>query len=184
MKKIVLLGDSIRLIGYGPEVPVLLGDGYEVWQPEDNGRYSTYTLHAVMHYWLNEIRGADLIHWNNGLWDVQIGADGEPLTPLDVYVRTMCRIADLLRANAKTVVFASTTPVRNVHPNISNADVDRYNAALLPFLREKGILLDDLNALVKTDPDRYIRADDNIHLTAEGNALCAERVAGLIRELA
>jgi hypothetical protein len=30
MKKVVLLGDSIRLIGYGLKVPELLGDEYEV----------------------------------------------------------------------------------------------------------------------------------------------------------
>ena len=43
MKRVVLLGDSIRLIGYGTKVPELLGDGYEVWQPEDNGRFAQYT---------------------------------------------------------------------------------------------------------------------------------------------
>ena len=96
MKKIVLLGDSIRLIGYGPKVPALLGEGYEVWQPADNGRYSAFTLHSIMHYWQNDIAGADVIHWNNGLWDVQIGTDGMQLSLLDDYVKTMARIADIL----------------------------------------------------------------------------------------
>ena len=34
MKKVVLLGDSIRLIGYGKRVEELLGDQCTVWQPE------------------------------------------------------------------------------------------------------------------------------------------------------
>ena len=33
-KKVALLGDSIRLFGYGPIVPQLLGDEIEVFQPE------------------------------------------------------------------------------------------------------------------------------------------------------
>ena len=40
MKKVVLLGDSIRLIGYGTKVPEMLGPEYTVWQPSDNGRYA------------------------------------------------------------------------------------------------------------------------------------------------
>ena len=181
MKKIVLLGDSIRLIGYGPKVPALLGEEYDVWQPGDNGRYSTYTLHSIMHYWQNDIPGADVIHWNNGLWDVQFGTDGKQLSLLDEYVRTMSRIADLLLKNAKKVIFATTTPVTAVHPDISNADIDRYNAALVPVLREKGVGINDLHALMAADIDRFIRKDDNIHLTEDGNTVCAEAVAEAIR---
>ena len=62
----------IRLIGYGPKIPGLLGERFEVWQPSDNGRYSAFTLHSIMHYWQDGIAGADLIHWNNGLWDSAI----------------------------------------------------------------------------------------------------------------
>ncbi len=36
MKKVALLGDSMRLIGYGLKVPALLADVAEVWQPDDN----------------------------------------------------------------------------------------------------------------------------------------------------
>ena len=39
MKKVVLLGDSIRLIGYGKKVPEMLGDNYTVFQSEDNCRF-------------------------------------------------------------------------------------------------------------------------------------------------
>ncbi len=47
MKKVVLLGDSIRLWGYGTKVPELLGKDYEVWQPEDNCRFVKYTLRGL-----------------------------------------------------------------------------------------------------------------------------------------
>jgi len=69
MKKITLLGDSIRWIGYGTKVPELLGNEYEVFQPDDNCRFSKYTLRGVMVEWAEGIEGSDIIHWNNGLWD-------------------------------------------------------------------------------------------------------------------
>ena len=47
MKKVVLLGDSIRLWGYGTKVPEMLGEDYEVWQPEDNCRFVKYTLRGL-----------------------------------------------------------------------------------------------------------------------------------------
>ena len=184
MKKIVLLGDSIRLIGYGPKIPALLGPDCAVWQPADNGRYSAYTLHSIMHYWQNDIAGADVIHWNNGLWDVQRGTDGMPLTPCEDYVKIMSRIADILLKQTKVLIFASTTPVTAVHPDISNADIDRWNEALLPVLTAKGAVINDLHALVAADIDRYVRKDDNIHLTEDGNALCAALTADLIRSVA
>ena len=43
MKKIVLLGDSIRQIGYGTKVPEMLGTDFSVWQPSDNCRFAEYT---------------------------------------------------------------------------------------------------------------------------------------------
>ena len=46
MKKITLLGDSIRL-GYGAKVLALLGDNYEVFQTEDNCRFAKYTLRMI-----------------------------------------------------------------------------------------------------------------------------------------
>lgn len=40
MKKVTLIGDSIRQIGYGKRVEELLGSDYEVFQTEDN-QYQT-----------------------------------------------------------------------------------------------------------------------------------------------
>lgn len=45
--KVTLIGDSIRMIGYGKLVPELLGDEYEVYQPNENGRFAKYTLRGL-----------------------------------------------------------------------------------------------------------------------------------------
>ena len=72
MKKVTLLGDSIRLIGYGTRVPELLCNEYEVFQPDDNCRFAKYTLRMLFDY-KEQIKGSDVIHWNNGLWDIVSG---------------------------------------------------------------------------------------------------------------
>ena len=182
MKKVVLLGDSIRLIGYGLKVPALLDSEFAVWQPEDNGRYSVYTLHAIMHYWLKELDGADVIHWNNGIWDVQIGVDGKPLIPLEDYVAVTLRIADILKERCRVLIFASTTPVLDGRPDIRNADIEKYNAAVIPALRQKGVRINDLHAVVSENIDQFLREDDFTHLTEAGISACAERTAAIIRE--
>ncbi|MCI6734265.1 MAG: hypothetical protein MR437_04210, partial [Clostridiales bacterium] len=70
MKKVTLLGDSIRQIGYGKTVAEeLRKEGIEVFQPEENCRFSKYTLRMLFDY-KEQIAGSDVIHWNNGLWDV------------------------------------------------------------------------------------------------------------------
>lgn len=47
MIRVTLLGDSIRMIGYGLKVPVLLRDDFEVFQPKDNCRFAKYTLRGL-----------------------------------------------------------------------------------------------------------------------------------------
>ena len=61
MKKVTLLGDSIRLIGYGTKVPELLGDDYKVFKPKDNCRFVKYTLRMLFDF-KEEIAGSDVIH--------------------------------------------------------------------------------------------------------------------------
>ena len=118
MKKIVLLGDSIRM-SYGPTVAKLLGDDFSVWEPDDNGRYAQYTFQNLREkHWADHVTDCDIIHWNNGLWDVcDMHGDGR-LTPVEFYVQTMLRIAKLLLKRSKTVIFATTTPVRVTNTNI------------------------------------------------------------------
>ena len=96
MKKVILLGDSIRLIGYGARTAELLGPDYTVWQPEDNCRFASYTLRMLFEY-KDQLEGADVIHWNNGLWDVcDLFGDGA-FTPLEDYIRLLARIAAVLK---------------------------------------------------------------------------------------
>ena len=50
MKKVVLLGDSIRLIGYGTKLPEITQGEFEIWQPDDNSRFVQYILRQIFDY--------------------------------------------------------------------------------------------------------------------------------------
>ena len=179
MKKIVLLGDSIRLSGYGKIVPGLLGDGYEVWQPAENCRFAHYTLRCLWD-WRENLAGADIIHWNNGIRDACDLFDDGPFTPVDVYVDEMVRIAGILQRTAKKVIFATSTPVKPANPHDSTARIAAFNAAVVPELEKMGVIINDLFSVVLADLDRYI-ASDNLHLSEEGRTVCADAVVRAVK---
>ncbi|MBQ2735567.1 MAG: SGNH/GDSL hydrolase family protein [Clostridia bacterium] len=181
--KVALLGDSIRQIGYGLRVPALLGDDFEVYQPNDNCRFAKYTLRG-MYNWAKDMEGCEIVHWNNGLWDIcNLFGDGL-FTEEEEYLDTMLRIARILVSRHKVVIFATTTPVLPTNPYNKNSDIDRYNQILIPKLKEMGIRINDLYTTVMSDLDRYIKASDMIHLTDEGVEVCARQVADVILDAA
>ena len=179
-KKIALLGDSIRLIGYGLKVAEMLGDTYEVFQPEDNCRFAKYTLRILFDL-KDELKTCEIIHWNNGLWDVSdLFGDGKLFSTDEEYYENMLRIATLLKQITPNVVFATTTPVYPDYPYNNNADIARRNAYLVPKLKEMGIKINDLYSVVATDFDKYL-CEDKLHLSDEGATLCAQQVCDVIK---
>ena len=72
MKKVVLLGDSIRM-GYGSYVKKAfeLAGTAQVFFPGENCRFSGYVLRNVGPWKAEMACGSDvdLVHWNAGLWD-------------------------------------------------------------------------------------------------------------------
>lgn len=179
MKKVVLLGDSIRLIGYGKYVPQLLGDEYQIWQPTDNCRFSSYTLRMLFDH-KKDLEDAEIIHWNNGLWDATLCMGDAPFTPLDVYVATMKRIAENLIKITDKVIFATTTPVPDSNIYDKNAVINMYNEAIVPVLADMGIYINDLNSVISQNIDENI-CEDLLHLSDRGAQLCAREVVKAIK---
>lgn len=176
-RKIVLLGDSIRQIGYGKKLGEVLGDGYEVLQPADNCRFAKYTM-VLLRDMKDILEGADIIHWNNGIWDASEFIDENPLTSIDEYVSDMLRLAALLKANAKKVIFATSTMHKRGNER-KNKRIQEYNAAIVPKLREIGVIINDLHTYVMSNAEEYI-CDDTVHLNELGIQKVAEHVAKLI----
>lgn len=183
MKKVVLLGDSIRLNGYGYRVPALLGPDYSVWQPDDNCRFVKYTLRMLYDY-REQLQDADVIHWNCGCWDVcDILGDGKIFTSLNEYVENVVRVSALLQKITPAVIFATTVPARPECPGHDAERTKLYNDTVSAALREQGVLINDMFTPLVGDRYRYI-CDDLLHLSDEGAALCAELTADIIRQVA
>jgi len=162
MKKIVLIGDSIRM-GYDKYVRDALQGTAQVYYPTDNCRFVEYILRYA-HVWQQEGEwgdDADLVHWNAGLWDVlELYGDG-PLSPLPYYVESVLRIDKRLRTlfpKAK-IVFATSTPVdeKGNTPTFArhNEVIRQFNAAAVEALSSTDTIIDDLYAVAERFPAEY-----------------------------
>jgi len=183
MKKIVLLGDSIRQIGYGTKIMDYLPKDIELYQPEDNCRYGKYLLRMLFEQ-KDLIKGADVIHFNVGLWDTgAIFDDGLPFSSIEEYKIVLSRLADILLTYAKKVIFSTTTPIKIGQPHNTNERIVEFNKVAVETLAPKGIIINDLFSLINSNIPDYIRDDDCIHLTEKGIDIAARNVAEIIKKV-
>lgn len=190
MKNIFLIGDSIRFgatnsPGYGIYVKEKLDGIANVYAPNENCRFAQYTLRQL-HDWVKKVDGEsiDVVHWNNGLWDV-LRVDGdEPLTPVDMYVYMLRRIYNMLRKhfpNAR-IIFANSTSVVEARgwPDFMryNAEIEQYNAAAKALMDALGAEVNDLYSVTQTFDDS-LRADW-VHYNEEGSRILADAVVAKI----
>jgi lysophospholipase L1-like esterase len=187
--KILLLGDSQRG-RYQARVAELLAGRAEVCGPAENGRFSLYTLMRLP-IWLAELGTPDIVHWNNGLWDLgDIETRGPSQFSLPDYLTNLRNILALLRKTGARIVWATSTPVPTTRPRKPAGwlwkmdDIVRYNAASCELMRSEGVPINDLFELIVPDMPRLL--DDGMcHLSAEGVEVAARAVVTAIeREIA
>ena len=175
MKKIVLIGDSIRL-GYEKYVKEAFEGVAEVYSPTENCRFAEYTLRFATDWkskggWPSDV---DVVHWNAGLWDVLRLFEDEPLTPVFAYENFIGRIDKRLHTifpNAK-IVFATSTSVEEsgFKGNFKrfNKDIEEYNSVAIKAVSEHGTAINDLYAFTK-NIDASCRSDAT-HFNTEAGA--------------
>ena len=183
MKKVLLIGDSIRM-GYDSYVKKALNNVCDVVYPDENCRFSQYILRYLTLWkeWLNLDENVDLVHWNAGHWDnFRIYGD-EPVMPIDTYAYNIQRIAkriQFLFPNAK-IVFATTTPVYEpgfIDEFVSrrNSDIEQYNEAACEMLSKLNVHINDLYSLMKDKPVDYF--SDRTHFyTAKATKVLGDKV--------
>lgn len=186
MKKVLLIGDSIRMY-YQNRVQELLGEEYEVWGPSENCRFSAYTLNSLR-MWLPTCGKPDVVHWNNGLWDTAIlyHEDG-CFTGINEYTENMRRIYRELKKLGVPIIFATTTPVSPekcdltgpMPPAHRNCDIEAYNRAVLEMLNGE-VPVNDLYTAMLSHVNEYL-LPDLIHPNPDGVELLARQVAEAIR---
>lgn len=192
MKKVLLLGDSIR-VGYCKYVKMALEDVAEIYFPEENCRFSAYTLRNLAE-WEKQLFGfgkgaqVDLVHWNVGLWDCLKQLDGKVLTSLPLYKENLARIhkiMSILFPNARQIFATSTAVVDRLFEKERfvrcNTDIEAYNQAALEVLAPLGVEINDLYELTRTFPDSY-HSDATHFNTKEGQAVLVKQVVAKLEE--
>lgn len=173
MKNVLLLGDSIRML-YQPKVKELLKGRANVFGPEENGRWSDYTLNSLR-FWLPRMPDPDIVHLNNGFWDIGDNyKEGSSYTPIEEYERDMGRIVKVLRQLVSPdvqIIIALTTPWLAGELT----EVERFNAVLRRVAEQHSLPVNDLYTPFVNELDKYI-APDTIHLTQEAAEIAAGHV--------
>ena len=186
MKKVLLIGDSIRM-GYGKYVREALEGTAEVYYPLDNCRFSTNVFRFLPDWkfsekWPNDI---DLVHWNAGLWDV-LEIDGEgPLNTPDTYEMNIGRIYRKIKSmypNAIQIFATSPNVVEEGYKGSfkrHNHYIKQYNEIALRVLGEYKVPINDLYELT-TDIPEECRSDMTHFNTPQGTKLLGDKVVNVI----
>jgi isoamyl acetate esterase len=191
MKRVVLIGDSIRM-GYQDTVRQMLEatlgeQNVSVWVPDENGGDSRNVL-AHLDDWIFA-QQPTVLHINCGLHDIKRPFDAGALTiPLDQYEANVREILDQVVHGpmACQVIWATTTPVNEAWHHARKPfdrfedDVRDYNAVAVGVAQDLGVPVNDLFALVMgSGRDKYL-VPDGVHLTGTGYRLLGQAVADVI----
>lgn len=179
LPRVLLLGDSIS-IGYTLPVRETLKGKANVHRPPGNCSSTGYGL-TELDGWLGKDKW-DVIHFNFGLHDAKQPPEGTRHAPPDVYGKNLRLIVQRLKATGAKLIWASTTPVPlggNLAPNRRFGDIATYNAIALRIMQEEGIAVDDLNAVMTPQREKFGRPRD-VHFSEEGSAFLAGHVASSI----
>ena len=156
MKKVLLLGDSIRQ-NYQYYVEDELRSEAIVKYPNDNGRFCQFTLRYVQD-WIRILSDGendfDIIHFNCGLWDVlRLSNEEDTFTSEEEYGKLLVRIYNRLKflcPNAR-IIFALSTKV--IEPGFEpgeryairrNEDIQRFNTRAQKVFDTLDVEINDL----------------------------------------
>lgn len=184
LPNVLVLGDSIS-IGYTGATYDLLKDQFDVMHPADNCRNSSYTL-AHVDQWLAEIPNAQVITWNNGIWNTVRDSQRTPGDPVtwfgttpEQYESDIIQIARKLKATGARVIFFTTTDVSPTASTFESGKEEVLNEIAKRVLPSEGIEVYDLNAFAKQSGAEH-QATFDVHFTEAGNKVLGAYVAGAI----
>jgi lysophospholipase L1-like esterase len=180
LPRVLLIGDSIS-IGYTSPVRELLRGVANIHRVPENGGPTLRGLQQL-DLWLGDGRW-DVIHFNFGLHDIKLDAEGQPLTSPADYEQNLRALVARMRATGAKLIFATTTPVPTDlkgGPRRRSADVLERNEIARRVMSELGVPVNDLYA-VAFDRLVEIQRPANVHFTDEGSRVLAVPVAEAIR---
>ncbi len=180
LPRVLLIGDSIS-IGYTLPVRQELAGKANVHRIPTNGG-PTKNGTANLAKWLGTGKW-DVIHFNFGLHDLRHMEDGKrQVEPAEYEQNLRTLVAEMKKTGAK-LIFATTTPVPagKLTPQRTFGDVAVYNDIALKVMKENGVAIDDLNAVI-TPPLAQHQNKADVHVNTEGSATLGKAVAKAISE--
>jgi len=185
MKKLILIGDSIRK-GYQPFVEKNLEGKFEVWGPEENCGTSENILSHIEEWIISKF--PDIVHMNCGGHDIkkEFNSD-QPLVSLDKYAANLEKIFTIIKEKTKArIIWATITPINEkVHNqkkgfNRFEKDIIAYNKIALEISKKMGIEVNDLfEKIIKLGIDKYLQSDGT-HFTKEGYFILGKMISEFI----
>ena len=193
LPRVLLIGDSIS-IGYTRPVIELLKGKAEVHRVRGNAGHTGMGL-AGLPKWLDPKNGRwDVVHFNWGLWDLcyrnpesktqgrRDKVHGKLTHTPDQYRENLQKIVAILKKTDAKLIWASTTPVPEEEAGRKVGDDVVYNRVAAEVMKEHGIPINDLYALMTPHMKTMTTAPGNVHFTEEGSLLLAKKVAAAILE--
>jgi acyl-CoA thioesterase-1 len=187
LPRVLLIGDSISM-GYTVPVREMLQGKANVLRVLENGGETARGL-KHLDEWLGDKKW-DVIHFNFGLHDLKyLDATGKYVPPdqgkqvalLPEYEANLRQIVDRLKKTGAKLIWASTTPVPDGSQGRVKSDELKYNEAALRVMKQYGVAVDDLHAVVTSGPAN-MQLPHNVHYTREGYHLLAQSVAASIEK--
>ena len=185
LPRVLLIGDSISM-GYTIPVRELLKGKANVLRVMENCGESARGV-KKLDAWLGNEKW-DVIHFNFGLHDLKyldekgtyVAPDkGKQVALLPEYEANLRKLVTRLQQTGAKLIWASTTPVPDGSLGRVKADEIRYNEVALKVMKEMGVTIDDLHAVVTNGPSD-MQLPRNVHYTPAGYAILARAVADQI----
>lgn len=193
MKHVLLLGDSIRQ-NYQQYVRIGLNDCADVRFPNDNCRFSAYTLRYI-YEWINALSRDnvtfDIIHFNVGLWDVlRLSGELNTFTSKEEYKKNLERIYFRIKRFSRDskIIFALSTKV--IEPGFAlgveigqrkNEDIIEFNNIARNTFEKTDVIINDLWT-VSEKLDNYAHSDSVHYDTERGRKALGDKVIEVIKE--
>jgi acyl-CoA thioesterase-1 len=193
LPRVLLIGDSIS-IGYTLQTRKLLSDVANVHRIPANGG-STKVGVRDLDRWLGAEHW-DVIHFNFGVHDVRRvfpgdkfqnengeypnRGEGAPRVNLQDYEANLRVIIDRLKRTGAKLIFATTTPLTVDYHGYPAGEEIAYNRVACQVMKETGVTVNDLHALVFADCPAV--QTDKVHFNLTASHRLAEAVAAAVRQ--
>ena len=116
-----------------------------------------------------DLKGSwDVIHFNWGVWDAMYQEASSKYyqghgntTAVADYEKNLRTLVARMKQTGATLIWASVTPVWKGEPDKPNGDVVAFNRVATQVMKENGVIIDDLNALIPEGTGSWV--SHNVH---------------------